>query len=185
MIEPFPDKKYNIIYADPPWEVKAGPRWAPNGISQDLEYPTMTINDIKSLPVKDIKGVPCRIFLWTINKYLKEAFDIMEYWGFKYSTTLVWCKNPNGIGLGGTFSLTTEFLLFGYSGKCGNLKRHDTTWWNEKRGRHSRKPDLFRNLIDETFSGTKIELFARPLTPLFPKMPGWDVWGNEIISIPI
>jgi len=53
---------------------------------------------------------------------------------------LVWCKNPNGIGLGGTFSLTTEFLLFGVKGKVGATKRYDTTWWLEKRGRHSAKP---------------------------------------------
>ena len=104
----------------------------------------------------------------------------MSAWGFKYSTTLVWCKAPNGIGLGGTFSITTEFLLFGYSQKCENIKRYDTTWWKIKRGPHSRKPDIFRNIIDETFKGTKIELFARPLTPMFPKVTGWDVWGNEV-----
>ena len=182
-MKPFPDKKYDVIYADPPWDVMGGPRWASNGLSRPLDYPTMKVDEIKAMPIKNIRANPCRLFMWTINKYLKEAFEIMGAWGFDYSTTLVWCKDPNGIGLGGTFSITTEFLLFGYCGKCQNKKRHDTTWWKAKRGRHSRKPDVFRDLIDETFDGDKIELFARPLTPMFPKMDGWDVWGDEVESV--
>lgn len=173
-------KKYSIIYADPPWDVKAGPPWASNGISQKLDYPTMSIDEIKSLPIREMRDNPCRLFLWTINKYLKESFDILEIWDFKFSTMLTWCKKSNGLGLGGTFSLTTEFLLFGYYGKVGNKKRYDTTWWEVKRGKHSRKPDIFRNMIDEAFEGNRLELFARPLTPMWPTMPGWDVFGNEV-----
>ena len=170
-------KKYQIIYADPPWEVKRGPEYNSNGASRSLTYPTMTIDEIKKLPVKSVVSDNCKLFLWGINKYLPETFEVMKEWGFRYSTMLVWCKNPNGIGLGGTFSLTTEYLLFGVKGKVGALKRHDTTWWIEKRGRHSAKPQKFRSVIEETFpSDSKIELFARE------KTPGWDVWGNEVES---
>ncbi len=170
---PFPNKKYDVILADPPWNVKAGCEWNSNGKSRDLEYPTMNIEEIKEIPVQDIAADDCKLFLWTINKYLKESFEVMESWGFKFSTMIVWCKSPNGIGLGGTFSPTNEYLLFGYKGKVKALKRHDSTWFFANRLRHSRKPHKFRQLIDETFKGNKIELFARE------KAHGWDVWGNE------
>lgn len=101
---------------------------------------------------------------------------MIKSWGFKYSTTIVWCKKPNGIGLGGTFSLTTEYLIFAHRKKVSANKRHDSTWFLEKRGRHSQKPQLFRDIISETFEGNKIELFARE------KHDGWDVWGNEVDS---
>ena len=168
---------YDVIYADPPWHVKAGPGWNPNGISRELIYPTMSIDAIKALPVSDIANPDCRLFLWTINKYLPHAFNVIDAWGFNYSTTLVWCKTPNGIGLGGTFSITNEYLLFAYRGKCGASVRHNTTWHHAKRGRHSRKPDIFRTMIEQSFPNTKrIELFARE------RFAGWDAWGNEIES---
>lgn len=170
-------KKYRIIYADPPWDVKRGPEYHSNGPSRVLTYPTMKLQEIIDLPVQKLADENCKLFLWGINKYLPAAFEVMKNWGFKFSTMLVWCKNPNGIGLGGTFSLTTEYLLFGVKGKVGAAKRHDTTWWLEKRGRHSAKPQKFRQVIEETFPyDSKIELFARE------KTEGWDVWGNEVES---
>tara|TARA_R110002096_G_scaffold36920_1_gene102767 strand:+ start:382 stop:900 length:519 start_codon:yes stop_codon:yes gene_type:complete len=170
----FPKKKYNIIYADPPWNIKTGPGWNSNGKARDLIYPTMSLEEISNLPVKNIADDKCRLFIWTINKYLGDTFKIIKDWGFKYSTTIVWCKNPNGIGLGGTFSMTNEYLLFAYKGKVDNKARLDTTWFLEKRGPHSKKPEKFREVIEHCFDGSKIELFARH------KTPDWDVWGNEI-----
>lgn len=167
-------KKYKIIYADPPWDVKAGCEWSTSGKSRDLLYPTMSIQEIKNLSVKNIADKNCNLFLWSINKYLKESFEVMSEWGFKFSTMLVWCKSPNGLGLGGTFSNTNEYLLFGSNGRVRASKRHNTTWFLEKRGKHSVKPEKFRNIINETFFGNKIELFARK------KFKGWDVWGNEL-----
>ncbi len=170
-------EKYQVIYADPPWEVKRGPEYNSNGASRVLTYPTMPMKDIIDLPIKELADTNCKLFLWGINKYLTETFEVMKQWGFKFSTMLVWCKNPNGIGLGGTFSLTTEYLLFGVKGKVGASRRHDTSWWLEKRGRHSQKPNKFRELINETFpDDSKIELFARE------KTDGWDSWGNEVES---
>ena len=158
---PFPNKKYDVIYADPPWEVKRGPDYGSNQASRVLTYPTMTLEKIRKLPISTIANKNCRLFMWSINKYLPDAFDIIKEWGFKYSTTLVWVKNPNGIGLGGTFSLTTEYLLFAYRGKCEAEKRFDTTWWLEKRGKHSQKPEKFREIINTAFPLlSKIELFS-------------------------
>lgn len=95
------EKKYQIIYADPPWEVKAGPRWSSSGKSQDLVYPTMTIEEIMALPVKDIAENDSHLYLWTINKYLEQAYEVARRWGFKTSCVITWCKKPHGLGLGG------------------------------------------------------------------------------------
>ena len=171
-----PNKKYDIIYADPAWDVKRGCDWNSNGATRPLPYPTMTIQDIKNLPVKDICKKNCKLYLWTINKYLKESFDVIDAWGFKYSTTLIWTKKPRGLGLGGTFTTNAEYLLLAYKGKQNALKKHDSCWWELPRSHHSKKPDFFRDMIAETYDSKekKIELFARQ------RFDGWDAWGNEV-----
>jgi len=88
----------------------------------------MSMKEIFDLPIPSLADKNCKLFMWGINKYMPEQYQLLKHWGFKYSTTLVWCKKPNGIGLGGTFSLTTEFLLFAVKGKQGAEKRWDTTW---------------------------------------------------------
>ena len=105
------DKKYNIIYADPAWKMKKIERKVrPN--QKGFDYPTMELEDIKNLPVKDLADDNCVLFLWTTQSYLPKAFEVMESWGFKYQRTLTWDK-MNGLCLFG-FHNRTEFLLFGY-----------------------------------------------------------------------
>ena len=145
----FSDKKYQVIYADPPWEVKAGPGWGSSGKSRDLIYPTMSIKEIKDLPINSIADKNCWLFLWVINKYIKEAYDLAAFWGFKPSCLLTWIKSPHGIGLGGTFVQTTEHLLFCRKGTLKASKRIDTTWFHYPRGKHSKKPDQFRLMIKD------------------------------------
>ena len=171
------NKKYQIIYADPPWEVKTGPPWSSSGKSQNLNYPTMKLEEIMALPVKNIADNNSHLYLWTINRYLERAYEVARRWGFKTSTVITWCKKPHGLGLGGAFVQTTEHLLFCRRGKLSANKRVDTTWIEHKRLRHSEKPQIFRDLILKA-SGekTRIELFARQ------KTEGWDVWGNEVES---
>lgn len=169
-------KKYNVIYADPPWEVKAGPPWASNGKSRDLAYPTMTIEEIKHLPVKEISSKNAHLYLWVINKYIPDAYDIINEWGYKPSAMITWCKKPHGIGLGGTYVQTTEHLIFARRGTHKANKRIDSTWFLFPRRRHSEKPEEFRKMIEAVSPGRKIELFARI------KPQGWDVWGNEVKS---
>ncbi len=111
-------KKYKIIYADPPWEVKAGPPWSSSGKSQDLVYPTMKLEEIMNLPVKEIAEDDSHLYLWTINKYLEQSYEVARSWGFKPSCVITWCKKPHGLGLGGAFVQTTEHLLFCRRGKC-------------------------------------------------------------------
>jgi N6-adenosine-specific RNA methylase IME4 len=172
-------KKYQIIYADPAWQVMAGSKQSrKEGDSQKslpLTYPTMTLEEIKALNVKDIKAKDSVLFLWTINKYLEQSYAVARAWGFEPSTMLVWDKTPKRIGLGGTFTLANEYLLFCRSGTVKAKQRVKGNHWHLPREKHSRKPDFFRNLITETFGDLdRIELFARE------RHEGWDAWGNEV-----
>lgn len=182
MIENWPTKKYSIIYADPPWRYgkwgKASIPRSKRHVPQDhvIPYPTMSVDEIKALPVSAIASDNCELYLWTTQKYLPTAFDVIKEWGFKYCQALTWCKTPMGTGQGGVFCPTTEFLLLARKGKAYKTKRIDTTWWNIKRTqKHSKKPEFFRALIDSIYGDCdKIELFARE------RFDGWDAWGNEV-----
>ena len=189
-------KKYNIIYADPPWQQKAGRPLSggykkENGVqvfnplsnsSANLPYNTMTLNEIGKLPVRKIVDKDAHLYIWVTNKYLIDIKPIINAWGFKYSTTLVWIKKPIGSGMGGIYKVSTEFLIFATRGSLKVRKGITGTWFNIKREyingypSHSKKPSFFRDLIDSVSTGNKIELFARE------KTEGWDVWGNEVES---
>jgi len=110
-------KKYNIIYADPAWQVMAGSKQSrKKGDSQKslpLTYPTMTLEEIKALNVKDIKSKDSVLFLWTINKYLEQSYAVARAWGFEPSTMLVWDKNTKGNWTwGGLLHLQTNIFYF-------------------------------------------------------------------------
>jgi len=172
---PFPLKKYNIIYADPPWDIDAGPPWNSNQISLPLFYPTMSIDEIKNLPVKDISHKDAHLYLWVINAYLSDGYIIAKFWGFTPVCLVTWCKPKHGLGLGGGFVQTTEHLLFCKKGNLPIKNRIDSTYFYHKRLSHSEKPGIFREMI-LTISGDhpRIELFARQ------RYEGWDHWGNEL-----
>jgi len=188
--------KYSVVYADPPWNQKAGPNLsggykvvdgkqvfnAKSNRSENLPYKTMSVQEIAALGVKNIVEKDAHLYLWVTNKYLLEAAAVIEAWGFKYSTSIIWQKNIMGGGLGGAYRISHEQLLF-----CtrGNLKATDRvlgTVFNEKRPYvngfpcHSKKPDKFAEMIERVSPGTRIELFARS------KRFGWSVWGNEVES---
>lgn len=168
--------KYRIILADPPWEVKAGAGnlHIPKQKTRSLMYPTMSVDQIKNMPVSEIADDNSVLFLWTINKYVEQAYSVARAWGFSPSTLLVWCKKPKGRGLGGTFGISTEYILFARKGTVKAKARHWSTWFEAKRGAHSQKPDVAQEIIEKCFDGNKVELFARR------KRVGWDVFGNEV-----
>ncbi len=190
------NKKYSVIYADPPWKIQAGRTLkgykkgykkgetfvSDSNKTRTTEYPSMTIEQIKNLPISKITTNDAHLYIWVTNAHLPFVFDIIKAWGFKYSATIVWAKNRMGGGLGGTFRITTEFLIFARKGSLKALKSTDSTWHNVKRTyvngspKHSKKPDYFYELIEQTSPGKKIELFARS------KRQGWDSWGNEILN---
>ena len=190
-------KRYATIVADPPWDVAAGRsigRYQVEegrqlfGVVDDaarpLAYPSMSAEQIKGLRVADVAADDAHLYLWTTNGYLPAAFDVMEAWGFRYSTTLVWAKNVMGGGLGGAYGISTEYCLFG---RRGSLKAHGRvggTWFNWKRPydergkpRHSAKPHGFYAMVEEVSPGPYLEMFARD------NRLGWDAWGNECLSV--
>lgn len=178
MSENFPTKKYQVIYADPPWEydVWGKPTNRKNPPIYPMPYKTLSVAEIKSLPVADISDSNCELYLWTTQKYLPFAFDVIDSWGFRYCQSLTWCKPPRGLGQGGLYCPTTEFLLLARKGKMPKFKRVNSTWFLTKRphNAHSKKPDFFRNLIQSVSLEPRIELFARE------RVFGWDAWGNEV-----
>ena len=176
-----PNGPFRCIVADPPWQYgkwgRATPAHRPNGHEYAMPYPTMTVQEIAALPVAGCADKDCDLFLWTTQKYLFDAYCVMQAWGFRYCQVLTWCKAPRGLGQGGLFCPTTEFLLLGRKGRMPQGKRRlDSTWWQVKRphNSHSTKPEFFQDLIETVSDSPRLELFARR------ERPGWTVWGNEV-----
>ncbi len=175
-------KKYQIIYADPPWSYQNG--GVPQG-GVNVQYPTMTLEDIKDLPVAEISDDPCVLFLWATFPQLQEALDVIRAWGFKYKTLgFSWIKtNKNNgkpfFGIGYYAKSNCEVCLLGVKGKPHSLVKSNEVSSVElcPRGKHSEKPAIIRKKIEKLFGDIpRIELFARQ------KTEGWDVWGNEVES---
>jgi N6-adenosine-specific RNA methylase IME4 len=176
-------KKYRTIVADPPWKYGVwgvGSKKSAFGKKYNekeipIPYETMTVEEIKALNVADLADENCELYLWTTQKYLPDAFEVLKAWGFRYCQTLTWCKTPMGNGQGGVYCPTTEFLILGRKGKMPKVKRINTTWWNVKRtNKHSKKPEFFQDLIETVSYPPRLEMFARR------KRVGWDIWGNEL-----
>lgn len=186
--------KYATIVADPPWRVGAGPVMGPykvgvdgkqlfgdtGGPSRPLAYATMSVPEICQLPVRDLALPDAHLYLWTINRYIREAFDVVEAWGFAFSTLLTWAKRPMGGGLGGAFGISTEHCLFCRRGSLPAMSRVVGTSFAWKRPyengfpKHSAKPPEFLAMVEAVSPGPRIELFARS------QRPGWAVWGDGV-----
>ena len=178
------DRKYDIIYTDPPWQQDRGgkKKARPNSSGKPLDYPTMSLQDIKELH-KDVfeklANKKHNVFMWTTEKYLHQTEQFMAELGYKLHIRLIWSKGT-GQSPAYTVRFTHEYLLWFY--KAGNMVLPD----KEKQGkyssvihstpqRHSQKPTIAYEMIEDMFSGTKrIELFARN------HRENWDCWGNEV-----
>lgn len=182
---PFPDKKYQIIYADPPWEYKqSGGVNGSRGMAK-THYDTMPTEDICNLPVDKIAGGGAICFLWATFPNISEAVKVMEAWGFQYKTAaFVWVKTyPKSgkpfWGMGAYTRANAEVCLLGISKGFKakeQIKSHAVHQIVEAPvGRHSEKPDEVRRRIVELLGDVpRIELFARE------RVEGWDAWGNEV-----
>jgi N6-adenosine-specific RNA methylase IME4 len=169
-----PEGEFATVVVDPPWDVQAGPGWVPGLESRPLAYSPMAVDEIAD--IQPPASADAHLYLWTINAYLPDAYEIAEAWGFEPATLLVWSKTPNGLGLGGTFVQTTEYILFARRGVLSHRQRIDRTCFTWKRGAHSVKPEGFFDLVETVSPGPYLEMFARrPRT-------GWQVWGNEVAA---
>lgn len=162
---------YRTIVADPPWRYEQGGPTTGFAPLRPPPYSMMGLADIAALPVKELAADDAHLYLWTTNRYLVHCYTIARDWGFKPSQILTWCKPPQGIGPGGAFSNTTEFVLYCRRGKLPYQDRIDTTWWQWDRGPHSVKPAAFLDIVERVSPGPYVELFARA-----PRL-GWDSWG--------
>ncbi len=172
-------KKYSIIYADPPWqyEMKKG-----QGVAEN-HYSTMGIKEICSLPVQELCDKDCALFLWVTFPQLSEAFKVIDAWGFRYKTVaFVWVKqNKSGkgyfFGLGYWTRSNAEICLLAVRGKPKRISKKVFQLIVSPLQEHSKKPEEARRRIVELMGNLpRIELFARQ------QSPGWDVWGNEVES---
>lgn len=173
------EKKYNIIYADPPWSYFSG---KVQGAAKN-HYNTMADNEIYQLPVGELADEDCVLFLWATFPKLPEALEAIKEWGFKYKTVaFVWIKKNKVsdtmfFGLGRWTRGNAEVCLLAIKGKPKRISAKVFQIIISPLQRHSQKPEEARVRIVELMGNLpKIELFARE------KAESWDVWGNEVQS---
>ena len=168
-------KKYQIIYADPPWSYndKQNTKLLGGAVKH---YPTMSIKQLCDLPIKDLSDKNSVLFIWVTSPLLEAVFEIIKSWGFKYKTSFVWDKVRHNMGHYN--SVRHELLLIATRGSfTPQVRKLFDSVVSEERTEHSKKPQIFRDIINTIYpNGNRVELFARQ------KTEGWDVWGNEVKS---
>jgi len=175
----FPNKKYQIIYADPPWSYRdkalAGNRGA------GCKYQTQDIKWIENLPVKNIADNNCALFLWVTMPMLNECWEVIRRWGFEYKTVaFTWVKrnkkSPSWFwGMGRWTRANAELCLLATKGRPKRINAGVHSVIDTSVEEHSKKPQEVRNRIIQLMGDLpRIELFARD------KPEGWDVWGDEV-----
>lgn len=172
---------FSTILADPPWQfVNRTGKMAPEHKRLN-RYSTLTLQEIKDLPIQLVAAEQSHLYLWVPNALLPEGLAVMEAWGFQYKANLVWHKvrkdgGPDGRGVGFYFRNTTEIVLFGIRGRLRTLApgRRQVNIIRTQKREHSRKPDELYLLIEACSPGPYLELFARG------SRPGWKQWGNQV-----
>lgn len=163
--------RYRTIVADPPWDHSDG-----TGLNfrtkakTGLPYQTMTLEEIKALPIKDLcegdkwhvngdRG-GSHLYLWTTSRFIADAFDVARAWRFVPTAVLVWCKPARGFNMGGTWPSNVEFIVYGRRGSPPATGRAESRWFE----------------VEQISPGPYLELFARR------QRLGWDTWGNEALE---
>lgn len=170
----FPSGPFDIIYADPAWRFASNSDAKP-GRNARRHYDCMTLGDIAAMPVLSIAARPAALFLWATVPMLPHALNVMDDWGFRYVSQMVWVK-PS-IGTGFWCRNRHELLLIGKHGQfpVGRPAPFPDSVIEAPKREHSRKPDQVHTLIEAAFpEARKIELFART------QRPGWTAWGSEV-----
>ena len=174
-------RRFATILADPPWRFtnRTG-KMAPEH-RRLSRYGTMTSEDIAALPVTPLAAPTAHLYLWVPNALLAEGLHVMEAWGFKYKSNIVWHKlrkdgGSDGRGVGFYFRNVTEIILFGVRGKNARTLapgRRQVNYIGTRKREHSRKPDEQYPIIEACSPGPYLELFARG------KRSGWEAWGDQ------
>lgn len=173
--------KFGTILADPPWQFqnRTG-KMAPEH-KRLARYSTLTLEEIKAIPVADVAASACHLYLWVPNALLAEGLAVLQAWGFIYKSNIVWHKirkdgGPDGRGVGFYFRNVTELILFGVRGSLRTLPpgRRQVNFLATQKREHSRKPDELYEIVESCSPGPYLELFARH------RREDWENWGNEV-----
>lgn len=174
-------KKFATILADPPWQFQNRTGKVAPEHKRLNRYGTMTLEEICGLPVEQIAEDTAHLYLWVPNALLPEGMKVMEAWGFRYISNIVWHKvrkdgGSDGRGVGFYFRNVTELMLFGVRGKNARTLapgRSQVNMIQSRKREHSRKPDEQYKIIEDCSWGPRLEMFSRG------KRKGWTVWGNQ------
>jgi N6-adenosine-specific RNA methylase IME4 len=175
------ETQFGTILADPPWQFQNRTGKVAPEHKRLNRYGTMTLDEICDLPVADIAADRAHLYLWVPNALLPDGIRVMQDWGFRYVSNIVWHKvrkdgGSDGRGVGFYFRNVTELLLFGVRGKSARTLapgRSQVNMIQTRKREHSRKPDEQYKIIEDCSWGPRIELFSRG------KRKGWEVWGNQ------
>ena len=174
-------RRFACVLADPPWQfVNRTGKMAPEH-KRLSRYGTMDLPAISALPVAAVSAPAAHLYLWVPNALLPEGVQVMQAWGFRYKSNIVWHKlrkdgGSDGRGVGFYFRNVTELVLFGVRGRNARTLqpgRRQVNYLGTRKREHSRKPDELYPVIEACSPGPRIELFARGTRP------GWTVWGNQ------
>ena len=174
-------RRFGSILADPPWQFQNRTGKVAPEHRRLARYSTLTLPQIKELPVAHAAAPVCHLYLWVPNALLPEGLEVMKSWGFHYKSNIVWHKvrkdgGPDGRGVGFYFRNVTELLLFGVRGKNArtlDAGRTQVNFLATRKREHSRKPDEQYELIESCSPGPRLELFARG------NRTRWSSWGNQ------
>lgn len=187
-----PSGKYDVIYADPPWDYGGKMQYDKSSIKSfnvnferdifisaaNFKYPTLSLKELKILDVPSISAEDCILFMWTTGPQFANSIELGRSWGFEYKTVaFVWDKQVHNPG---RYTLSqTEFVIAFRKGRFPSPRgvRNARQLLSIHRGEHSEKPEKVIYEITRMFpKQKKIELFARK------NYIGWDNWGLEIPS---
>jgi N6-adenosine-specific RNA methylase IME4 len=177
---------YGTVLADPPWRFANRTGKVAPEHKRLRRYATMALEEIAAVPVADLAAPRSHLYLWVPNALLREGLEILEAWGFRYVTNLVWYKvrmdgGPDGRGVGFYFRNVTEILLFGVRGRNARTLaagRRQVNVMATRKREHSRKPDELYPIVEACSPGPRLELFARH------RRQGWAAWGDEVMTGP-
>ena len=174
--QPFPsNRRYAVIYADPPWHFEVYNEESGIEHAAANHYSTMSLDEIRALPIPSLASPDAALFMWTTVPHLRESFQVLDAWGFEYKTNIVWVKDK--IGLGYFVRNQHELLLVATRGDMPSPSpaNRPPSVISAPRREHSRKPDEAYEIIERMYPTLpKIELFARQTRS------GWAAWGNEV-----
>lgn len=176
-----PEVGFGTILADPPWQFQNRTGKIAPEHKRLSRYGTMTLDEICAIPVAEMAADPAHLYLWVPNALLPDGLRVMEAWGFRYVSNIVWHKvrkdgGSDGRGVGFYFRNVTELLLFGVRGKNARTLdpgRSQVNMLQTRKREHSRKPDEQYDLIESCSRGPYLEIFSRG------KRPGWTVIGDQ------